>query len=627
MASDLLAMLRPLPTAPTIFAQKPWEIWLAHEQRRLAAILFVDAVRSSWLMGRDESGTVARLLNHLNQRLAPAVVRRGGRVIRLKGDGGLIEFASAVDALSAAIDFQQAMVEANRDEPGDSAIVFRAGLHLGDVIVDGDDIYGDDVNVAARLETEAPPGGIIISRAVRDAVQGRLKATLQPLGDLALKNIVRPVRAFQVEWSAPDWPGIDVASRPAAAPAGSTAGTSPAPIEKASIAILPFKNMTGDPEQDYFVDGLVEDITRALSRISWLFVVACGSSFAYKGHAVDARKVGRELSVRYVLTGSVRKAGNRLRIGGEVVDVMTGGPLWADRYEGALEDVFELQDNITSSLIPAIAPKVLHVEIERAQAKPTSSLTAYDLYLRALALLEKAKPEANVQALTLLRKAVELDPNFSSAYGLIATCHVNRAFLTLNPAEDERAPGLEAARRAIETGHENADAIARAGFCIALLGERPQEGLRHLERALTLNPNSLIILRFIGTVCNLLGDHPKALEVYERSLRFGPMHAEAWVSYLGIAQAHFFARRFGESQRWIDKALAERPDQGIVGITKIAAMSASDEPADKVRDFISEWLGTRRLPPIRALRANMLALRQVDIELFVAALRKAGLPE
>jgi adenylate cyclase len=601
---------------------------VAREQRKLAAILFADAVGSSRLMGRDESGTVARLLEHLNRRLAPAAVRCGGRVIRLTGDGGLVEFASAVDALRAAIEFQQAMLDANRGQPQEETIVFRTGLHLGDVIVKDDDIYGDDVNVAARLETEAPGGGIVVSRAIRDAVQGRLKATLHPLGDLTLKNIVRPVRAFRVEWSAEDWPAADAGPEAdSGARAEATVDARSARPDKASIAVLPFKNMTGDPEQDYFVDGLVEDITTALSRISWLFVVACGSSFAYKGRVVDPRNVGRDLGVRYVLVGSIRKASNRLRISGEVVDVVTGGPIWADRFEGALEDVFDLQDNITSSVIPAIAPKVLQVEIARAQAKPTSSLTAYDLYLRALALVFEQKLEANRQALALLYKAIEVDPNFSSAHGLIANCHLNLVLQHLVPIRDERARGLQAARRAIETGHANPEALARAGLCIAILGERPQEGLQHLERALALNPNALMILRFSGFVYNLIGDHTKALALYERSLRFGSHDADVWASYNGIALVHFFAGRFGESVCWADKAFAERPDQGALAVIKIAAMAAADEPADKIQKFIREWLGTRSPPPISAVRGRMSAFRQVDVDMFVAALRKAGLPE
>ncbi|MBI2736150.1 MAG: adenylate/guanylate cyclase domain-containing protein [Rhodospirillales bacterium] len=600
---------------------------MAREQRRLAAILFADAVGSSRLMGRDESGTVARLLKHLNQRLGPAVTRRHGRVIRLKGDGCLVEFASAVDALRAAIEFQQAMIEANRDQPEDKTIEFRVGIHLGDVIVEDDDIYGDDVNVAARLEPEAPPGGILVSRAVREAVQGRLKATLHPLGDLALKNITRPIRAFRVEWSARDWPAADEAPGPPfGAPSGS-ASAWPARVDKGSIAVLPFKNLTGDPEHEYFVDGLVEDITTALSRISWLFVIPCGSSFAYKGSAVDAREVGRELGVRYVLVGSIRRASNRLRISGEVIDVVTGGHIWADRFEGALEDVFDLQDNITSSVIPAIVPQVLHVEIARAQAKPTTSLTAYDLYLRALTLMFDQKAEAFRQALSFLHKAIEIDPKFSSAHALIADCYLNLVLHIGPVVGNERALGMEAARRAIETGHDNPDALARAGMCIAVLGGRQLEGLQHVERALALNPKTLAILRFAALVYNLVGDHAKALALYERSLHFGVLDKDAWGSYLGLALVHFFARRFGEAVQWADKAFAARPEQGVVCFAKIAAMAAADKPANEIQEFIREWLGTRSPPPVSIVRERMSAFRPIDVKLFAEALRKAGLPE
>jgi len=379
-------------------------------------------------MGRDESGTISRLLDHLNSRLAPAVTRRGGRIIRLKGDGGLVEFGSAVDALAAAIDFQQAMVEANRSEPEDNAIVFRVGLHLGDVVVEGADIYGDAVNIASRLETEAPPGGIVVSRAVREAVEGRLKATLHALGELNLKNIVRPLRAFRVDWSADDWPAYEAetgSSAPTSRPAPSMAGDD-LESEKPSIVVLPFKNMSGDPEQEYFVDGLVEDIITALSKISFLFVIAGSSSFTYKSRPVEARQIRRELGVRYVLAGSVRKAGERLRITGEVVDATSGKLIWADRYEGELENVFSLQDSITHSVVSAIAPRMLQVEIARAQAKPTTNLSAYDLYLRAVAHYLQDKPESLLKAVSLLKQAVQLDPNYSAAHGLIAICHATR---------------------------------------------------------------------------------------------------------------------------------------------------------------------------------------------------------
>jgi TolB-like protein len=277
------------------------------------------------------------------------VKKYGGRLVKLTADGALVEFASAVDALSAAIEFQQAMAEANGNQPADAALVFRMGLHLGDLIVDGDDLYGDGVNIAARLEAEAPAGGIVISRTVHEAVAGRVKATFDDLGSLALKNIERPVPAFSVKWELSDWQllaTLEVTIVPAAAE------QVPLPLpDKPSIAVLPFQNMSGDPEQEYLVDGLVEDIITGLSRFKSLFVIARNSSFTYKGKTVDIRQVGRDLGVRYVLEGSVRKAANRLRISGQLIDASTGNHLWADHFDGILENVFELQDQVTSSLV------------------------------------------------------------------------------------------------------------------------------------------------------------------------------------------------------------------------------------------------------------------------------------
>jgi len=329
---------------------------LAREQRRLAAILSGDVVGYSRLMGRDESGTLARLREHRKQRFEPTLARHGGRLVKLTGDGALVEFASAVDALGAAIELQQAMAEANRDQPQDNAIVFRIGLHLGDLIVDGDDLYGDGVNVAARLEAEAPPGGIVISGDVHNAVAGRLKAAFADLGELSLKNIERPVRAFRVQMD-----GITATADPPHAT--DVHLTLP---DKPSIAVLPFENMSGDPEQAYFVDGLVEDIITGLSRFKSLFVIARNSTFAYKGKSPDIRQVGRELGVRYVLEGSVRKVGNRIRISGQLIDAANGTHLWADRFDGALEDVFELQDRVTANVVGIIAPRVEQAETERA---------------------------------------------------------------------------------------------------------------------------------------------------------------------------------------------------------------------------------------------------------------------
>jgi adenylate cyclase len=377
----------------------------------LAAVLAADVVGYSRLMGRDENGTLARFKSHMTERFEPALARHGGRLVKLTGDGALVEFPSAVGALGAAIEFQQAVAEANRDQPMDAAMVFRIGVHLGDLIVEDDDIYGDGVNIAARLEGQALPGGIVVSRTVHEAVVGRLKATFEDMGGLALKNIERPIEAFRVAWEATDWP---VPERATAATPMPTGGAPPLP-DKPSIAVLPFQNMSDDPEQEYFVDGLVEDIITGLSRSKALFVIARNSSFTYKGRAVDVRQVGRELGVRYVLEGSVRKAGGRLRITGQLIEAANGAHLWADRFDGDLADVFELQDRITTQVIGAIAPRVEQAEIERARRK-TRNLDAYDHYLRAWAAIYRFSSEGSEEALASLDKAIALDTEFALAY-------------------------------------------------------------------------------------------------------------------------------------------------------------------------------------------------------------------
>src|SRR5215831_16461428 len=343
-------------------------------------------------MGRDETGTLARLREHRKKRLEPALARYGGRLVKLTGDGALVEFASAVDALSAAIEFQQAVADTNQTPPETECILFRIGLHLGDLIVDGDDLYGDGVNIAARLQAEAQPGGIIISRAVREAVEGRVKAKLHSLGELALKNIERPIRAFRVEWEAVDWPSLTDVPGQQAEPA--TPSTPPLRLpDKPSIAVLPFQNMSGDPEQEYFADGMVEEIITALSRNRWLFVIARNSTFTYKGHAVDVKQVGRALGVHYVLEGSVRKAGSQVRITAQLIETTEGSHLWADRFDGSLEEVFGLQDMVAASVAGVIEPTLQAAEMRRSFDRTTADLTAYDLYLRALAPIRSGERE------------------------------------------------------------------------------------------------------------------------------------------------------------------------------------------------------------------------------------------
>jgi TolB-like protein/class 3 adenylate cyclase len=531
---------------------------LAPEQRKLAAILFADAVGSSRLMGRDEGGTVARLLEHLNKRLGPAAVRCGGRVIRLTGDGGLVEFGSAVNALRAAIEFQQAMIDENRDQPEEKAIVFRAGIHLGDVIVKGDDIYGDDVNVAARLEAEAPPGGIVVSRALRDAVAGRVKATFEDLGGLSLKNIERPVRAFRAHWEALDWPTQAALEAPVA-PAV-TLQSSPLPLpDKPSIAVLPFQNMSGDPEQEYFVDGLVEDIITGLSRFKSLFVIARNSSFAYKGKSPDVRQVGRELGVRYVMEGSVRKAGNRLRITGQLIDASDGAHLWADRFEGALEEVFELQDRVTASVVGIIAPRVQQAEIERVRDKPAGSLQAYDLLLRAQALMRIYGRNEVSQALRLYRQAVELDPSYARALAGLSNCCWNFILQGFSHRDDSQVSDLvQVAQKSVGLDANDSDVVAAAAIVLALPGGDMDTGVALVEKAISLNPNNALAFRNGAVLHGFLGQAERAVDYAQRADRLNPMDS-GWSGNMGYVIAYFGSGNHEKVLDWTARILRERP--------------------------------------------------------------------
>jgi TolB-like protein/class 3 adenylate cyclase len=530
---------------------------LAREQRRLAAIVAADVVGYSRLMGRDESGTLAHLQEHRTRRLEPTLARHGGRLVKLTGDGALIEFPSAVDALSAAIEFQQAMAEANRDQPADTAIVFRIGLHLGDLIVEGDDLYGDGVNVASRLEAEAPPGGIIVSRAVREAVQGRLKAKLHALGELTLKNIERPIRAFRVEWNEADWRAQATPTAKSSGPASPLAPPLALP-DKPSIAVLPFQNMSGDPEQEYFVDGMGEEIITALSRIRWLFVLARNSSFTYKGQAVDVKQVGRELGVRYVLEGSVRKGGNRVRITGQLIDAETGAHLWADHFDGVLEDVFDLQDRVASSVAGVIEPALQAAETVRSASRATANLTAYDLYLRAYAMFLSSSRRIP-EALCLMERAIQCDPRYGPALAWAAVC-CHRLLLDSRSEDREadRMKGADFARRALEVAGEDPGILANAAFALAYFGEDIGAMIALLDRALKLNPNFARGWHLSGTLRTYAGQLDIAIEHIEVALRLSP-RARMGPSITNIGAAHFLSRRFDEALPKLLVAIQDDP--------------------------------------------------------------------
>jgi adenylate cyclase len=429
---------------------------LPREQRRLAAVVAADVVGYSRLMGRDESGTVARLRQNRAERLDPVLVKYGGRLVKLTGDGALIEFASAVDALSAAIEFQQAMVEVNSACPPSAALVFRIGLHLGDLIVEGNDLYGDGVNVAARLEAEAPAGGIVVSRTVQEAVAGRLKATFDDLGNLTLKNIERPVQAFSVKWEPLDWQ--EAATSELETPSGAASPYSPASMplpEKPSIAVLPFQNMSGHPEQEYFADGITEDIITDLSRWRQLAVQSRSASFRYRNASRNLQRISHELNVRYILEGSVRRFGERIRITAQLVDSETGSDIWAERFDRAAADLFKVQDEVVQTIVGTLVGRVQAADAVRARRKPPASLAAYECVLKGNAM-SWSDAQGAAEAARLFEKAIDLDPGYGFAHALLAVMRYREWRNDLGGSDNALNESHRLANRAVElAGNES----------------------------------------------------------------------------------------------------------------------------------------------------------------------------
>src|ERR1700756_1650877 len=453
----------------------------ARVDRRLAAILAADVAGYSRLMGADEEGTLARLKACRKALVDPKISEYRGRIVKTTGDGMLVEFGSAVDAVRCAVEVQRGMATSNVDIPETKRIEFRIGIHVGDIIIDDNDIFGDGVNIAARLEGIADPGGICISDDAHRQIRGKTEIAYDDMGHQSLKNITEPMRAWRARPAASGPPSEVIVDRPA---------PSLALPDKPSIAVLPFTNMSGDPEQGHFADGIAEDILTGLARLRWLFVIARNSSFTYKGRHVDVKQVGRELGVRYVLEGSVRKAGNRIRIAGQLIDAETGAHLWADRFEGALQDIFDLQDYVTSGVVSAITPKLQSAEINRAKRKPTENLDAYDYYLRGLASARWWTKDANSEALQLFCKAIELDPRLACAFGMAAWCYVQRkarGWMIERVAESAEATRL--ARKAVHLGGGDPVALCMGGYALAFVANEFDDAAAFMDRALAVNPN------------------------------------------------------------------------------------------------------------------------------------------
>jgi adenylate cyclase len=502
------------------------------QTRRLAAILAADVAGYSRLMGADEEGTHERLKAHFQEVVNSKIREHRGRIVKNTGDGLLAEFASVMDAVRCAVDVQRAMVDREPDVPEERRIRFRIGINLGDVIVEEHDIFGDGVNLAARLEALAEPGGICVSRVVRDQVRDRLDIAFEDMGEQQVKNIARPVRAYRVR---------DLGVR-----AANPLPQSLCVPDKASIAVLPFANLSGDPDQEYFADGMVDEIITALSRIRWLAVTARNSSFTYKGQAVDVKQVGRELGVCYVLEGSVRKASGRVRITAQLIDATSGTHLWADRFDGSLDNVFELQDRVASSVAGIIEPALQAAEAACSARRPTNDLTAYDLYLRANALVLSSGASI-LEALRLLDQAIERDPSYGPALALAALCcdRLVADGRSEDPEADTRK-GADLARRALQVAGDDPGVLANAALALASFGEDIGTMMSLVDRALALNPSFARGWYLSGLLSLFAGQPDRAIEHVEIALRLSP-RARMGMALTVLGAAHFASRRFEEA--------------------------------------------------------------------------------
>ena len=581
-------------------------------ERRLTAILAADVAGYSRLMGADEEGTLAELKAHRRELIDPKIKEHHGRIVKTTGDGALVEFASVVDAVRCAVEIQRGMTERNATVPQEKRVEFRIGVNVGDIIIDEGDIFGDGVNVAARLESLAEPGGICVSSRVQEDIEGKLDFAFEDAGEQHFKNIARSIRVYHVQLSgAAALPSIAVALP-----------------EKPSIAVLPFQNLSADPEQEYFADGMVEDIITGLSRFGWLFVIARNSSFTYKGKIVDVKQVGRELGVRYVLEGSIRKAANRVRITAQLIDAASGAHVWADRFEGGLEDVFELQDQVTASVVGIIEPRLQRAEIERAGRKPTESLDAYDCYLRGMASFYLLNPDSLSEARRLFECAIKLDPKYASPYGMAAwTVHLRKTNGWMTDPIRETADGIGLARRAAVLGREDPIALWSSGFCLAYLAGEVEVGAAHVDRAIVLNPNSAAAWSVSGWLRIYLGEPLSAIERFERALRLSPLDAFTYFGCAGMAFAYVYAGRFEEAASWATKACHEQPNWGASW--RAAAMAyAFSGRMPEAREAINRLL--ELYPSLRLSNLANVASpfrRAEDLARYTEGLRIAGLPE
>ena len=588
-------------------------------ERRLAAVLAADIVGYSRLMRADEEGTLARLKALHRELFEPKVREHRGRIVKLMGDGALVEFASAVDAVRCAVAVQEGMAAREAGVAEESALALRLGINLGDIIIDSGDIYGDGVNLAARLEGLAEPGGICLSASIHEQVRHKLDMTFEDLGEQSVKNIAEPVRVFRV-----------VAETPEAAPAAAPGAEASLPLpDKPSIAVLPFDNMSGDPEQEYFADGISEDLITALSKIRWFFVIARNSTFTYKGQAVEVTQVARELGVRYVIEGSVRKAGNRVRISAQLIDATTGRHVWAERYDRDLADIFELQDEMAQTIAGAVEPELSAVERERAARKAPESLDAWETYQRGLWHLWSFTRDDNTEAQRVLRRAQKLDPGFATAYAFESYSHYLHAMLGFAEAPDESlAAALTAAKRALALDDKDPVAYFALGRVYMMHGKH-DASVAELETTLALNPSFAMAYHGLGSALMLSGRLEEAAEALDKAIRLSPRDPVLWGMMCFRSMTCSLLRQYEAAAEWARRAAHEpRADKGGYWAYAVLASALGNlGHTVEAREAVDEAL--RRKPDLSlSYLAKTLPTKQPGgIDPYLDGLRKAGLPE
>jgi adenylate cyclase len=584
----------------------------AQVEHRLAVIMCADVVGYSRLMGIDEEGTLAALNMVRRDLVDPAITEHKGRIVRAMGDGLLVEFQSVVDAVRCAVEIQRAMPKHGPPLPVDRRIRFRVAINIGDVVSDGDMLHGEGVAIAARLESLAEPDGINVSRAVRDQVRDRLPLGFADLGEHEIENVARPVRAFRI-----------LPAGESAAPGRGKAAAAP---ERPAVAVLPFQNLGGDEEAEFFLDSLAEDLITELSRSRWFSVVARNTSFGYKGTGADAKRLARELAVRYVVEGSMRKAGNRVRIGCQLVEAASGQQLWADRFDGTLEDSFDLQDRVTERVAGAVAPVLRGAEIERARRKPDAELDTYDLALRALTPAFAETPRDNEEALGLTARALSIDPAYPAANALAAWCLQQRHLLRWPGGRaDDREAAKRLARRAISEGADAPSALAVAGAVRAALTRDHDLALAAVDRAVMLNPNTAFVLGFDAMTRCICGAYDKAIDSAGKAVRLSPVEPLGYHAEFALSFALLMTGRAEEALAHAKEAIEANPNF-VFGYCVLALgharLSDAESAAGALRRLLAAAPGFR-LGSLRAIRFADSARLGAELD----TLRGLRLPE